>query len=341
MLVLKEKRNIWLLLLGLVLSSNLMLYYTTFGQSIVIEGSQAVVLGSLLDLVIVAPLLWMAYKKQFTWKQAILLGAGGLIAARFLIPIQHLEPFVAFTWVGFAIEGTIIALELFLVISLVLYLPKITSEVKKSPTPTVFAFPQSVDRYVNKNPIVHIICTEMLMLYYAFGSWNKQPRQGITMYKNSNYLATQMMIIHAIVLESVGFHWFLHKESAVLSIVLLVLNAYTVFFFLGDIQAMRLNPTYVEDGTLYLSMGLMKRVKIPLTSVVRVVENAEEMKILRKKGTVEFMASDMNTPEPDFIILLSQPVKVKYYLGFSKKYQQIAVRCDDPKGMRELLEVTK
>lgn len=337
MLVLKDKRNIWLLLLGLVLSSNLMLYYTTFGQAIVLEGSSAVVLGSLLDLVIVAPLLWMAYKKKFSWKQAILLGAGGLIAARFLIPIQHLEPFVAFTWVGFAIEGTIIAFELFLVVSLVCYLPKITAEVRQNTIPTVFAFPTSVDRYVKKNPIVHVICSEMLMLYYAFASWRRQPRQGITMYKNSSYMITQLTIIHAIVLESIGFHWFFHEQSPGLSILLLLLNIYSIFFFLGDIQAMRLNPSYSHNGTFYLSMGLMKRVEIPLQAVEAIIEEEKEIKSHRGAETIEFMANDMMTPEPDFIIVLSQPVKVKRYIGFTKEYRKIAVKSDDPVEMKRLL----
>ena len=50
-------------------------------------------IGSLLDLIVVAPCLFMLHKKKFTWKMAIALIAAGCIVARFLIPAEFLQPF--------------------------------------------------------------------------------------------------------------------------------------------------------------------------------------------------------------------------------------------------------
>lgn len=56
--------KVWLLLLALVLLSNLVLYHTDFGLSLLPEEAQAVVLGSLFDFVITIPVLFMLYQKN-------------------------------------------------------------------------------------------------------------------------------------------------------------------------------------------------------------------------------------------------------------------------------------
>lgn len=91
-----------------MLGSNFALYHTTFGASILPDKSNAVVIGSLIDLAIVAPLLFLAWKRKWSWKNVIVSMAAGLIFVRFLIPMEYLSPFEMVTWVGFAIEGMLI-----------------------------------------------------------------------------------------------------------------------------------------------------------------------------------------------------------------------------------------
>ena len=47
------------------------------------------------------------------------------------------------------------------------------------------------------------------------------------------------MIIHATLIESIGFHYLFHQWNPVVAWVLLILNVYAMFYFLAEIQAMR------------------------------------------------------------------------------------------------------
>ncbi|MGG0657356.1 beta-carotene 15,15'-monooxygenase [Rummeliibacillus pycnus] len=326
----KSKRFLWLVFGLLIITSNLALYHTSFGISNLPEITNGVVLGSLVDFIIMVPLTILLYQKKFTVKKLVLLAATGCIAARFIIPMEHLKPFVAFTWLGFAIEAALFLLEISLIISLVFYMPKIIRTTKESLYPTVFAFPQSVDQHVKSHRLVHIICSEALMFYYALFSWRKKPHEGFTLYKNSSYIAFQIMMIHAIVIETLGIHWWLHDKSITLSIVLLIFNVYSVFFFLGDLQAMRLNPVTFHKSSLLISAGILKRVEIPYELIEDIIVNES---ILQKKpsiDTLEFIVRDFEKVYPNVLLTLKKPVEGIFYLGIRKNYNHVAIRIDQP-----------
>ncbi len=84
---------IWPFLLLLVLASNFTLYRSSFGISLLSENTNGIVIGSLIDLTIVAPILFLVWKRKLNWKHLIILMGGGLIVARFLIPMEYLAPF--------------------------------------------------------------------------------------------------------------------------------------------------------------------------------------------------------------------------------------------------------
>lgn len=287
------KRNtlqiVWPFLLLLVLASNFTLYRSSFGISLLPENTNGIVVGSLIDLTIVAPTLFLVWKRKLNWKHFIILMGGGLIFARILIPMKYLEPFKALTWVGFGIEGILVLLELLLIVTLFKFLPKIIHNVRESSLPLLFSFARAVEEKVKEHPIIQIICSEMLMFYYAFGMWKKKPQQKentFTLDKNSSLIAFQVMLIHAIVIETVGIHWWLHDKSVILSVILLILNIYTVILLLGDIQAVRFNPLQVEHDRMYVSLGLMKRMEIRWDEIEEVIVEQEKLEQKLSKDTI-------------------------------------------------------
>lgn len=337
----KSRQKIWLLLLLLVLGSNLVLYHTDFGQFVLAGAGNGVVIGSLIDLVVVAPILFYVYKNQKSLKRFILLMASGLIAARFLIPMSYLEPFVAITWAGFAVEAGLLLLEILLIVSLFKYLPKIVKATKQSTLPTLFGFSKAIDHYVKKHPIIHIICSEMLMFYYAFMSWRKKPIQNsysLTLHKNSSYIAFQVMLIHAILIETIGIHWLLHERSLIVSFVLLLINIYSVIFFLADIQAVRLNPVYIDENKFYISLGLMKRMEVSWNEIEEVITDKEILKQKLTKETIDFIAKDFEQATPDVILKLKEPKEATLIMGIKKTYQNIAIKFDNYQEFKKVLE---
>lgn len=331
---------IWPTLFFIVLVSNFALYRSSLGISILPANTNPVVLGSLIDLTIVAPILFLAWQRKLSWKSLLTLMAGGLIVARFMIPMQYLAPFKTLTLVGFVMEGAIVLLEILLLFTLFNYLPEIIRIVKKNPIPLLFSFSNAVEQKVRKHPIIQVICSEMLMFYYAFSLWKKEPKykeNTFTLYKNSSLIAFQVMMIHAIVVETLGVHWWLHDKSLVLSLILLVLNIYSVVLFLGDIQAMRFNPLQIENDRMYVSLGLMKRMEIRWEDIEEVIEDRSILEKKLSKNTIDFVARDFEKTYPDVIIKLKHPGEATLLMGIKKKYEQVAIRVDDSVKFKEVL----
>lgn len=342
-MVIKRAHNnpAWLILLMFVLAANYSLYHTTFGNQIMPKNSNLMVIASMIDLALIAPILLMAWKRKLNWKNLIFGIAGGLILVRFLIPMEYLSPFESVTWVGFAVEGSLLLLEILVIMTLVKYLPKIIRSVKRSSLPVIFAFSKAVDDHVKPYPIIRVLCSEMLMFYYAFAAWGKKPEIGKNMYtlhQKSSLIAMQIMLIHAVVLETVGLHWFLHEKSIILSIALLIINIYTVIFFIGDIQVVRHNPLLVTDEKMYLSLGLMKRMEISWSDIEEIIDEPQVLKQKLANDTLDFMARDFEQVHPDVILKLKRPVQATLIMGMKKEYNRVAIRVDEPTRFKEVLK---
>lgn len=339
-----KKSYKWMFLLLLVLVSNFVLYRSPISPMVLPEETTWVILGSLLDLAIVSPLLVLAInrKRNFSVKRFIILMAGGLVFARFLIPAKYYEPFVAISYIGFAIEGLLVLLELTLLFMLVRYMPAIIHQVRMSDESLLFSLPTIVEEKVRKHPIVQIVASEFLMFYYAFSSWRKRSPIGeeyFTLHKNSSLVAFQMMMIHAIIIETIGIHWWLHEKSMLLSILLLILNVYSVVFFIGDIQAVRLNPVKITDNYLYLSLGLAKKMVLSLDDIASITMDQKLLeKKIDKNTTIEFIAKDFETVHPHMILELKNPCRATLFFGIEKTYTRVALRMDNPKKFHEALK---
>lgn len=316
----------------LVVFSNIALYQTSLFELTGANKTPEVVLGSLLDLLIVTPILVMLYFKKFTWKIAIALIATGCVIARLAIPKQLLAPYQFITTSGLLIEAAIIAFELTLIIGFLLYIPKIINKVRSDDCPTIFAYKSIVDKR-SANRIVHILADELLVFYYALFSWRKKVTAGITSHKGSSYVALQVMIIHALVLESVGLHWWLHSKAPVLSTILMIINIYGLLFLLADLQVTRLHPIRMTGKGLYISQGLMKRAYIPFDQIEEIILDKNKLQLKKQKNRADFMYTDFEKVYPDFLLKMKKPHRVNFMYGFKKDYDYIGIKCDAPEQM--------
>lgn len=336
--VIEKFKTIWLLLIILLLSSNFLLYQTAVGSTILPEDTQYVVLGSLLDFILFLPLFIMLYRKKFSVKSCVLLAAFGCILIRFLIPPAMLEPYVTVTWIGLLVEGCIIVFELLLIITFVRFMPSIIKETKRTKLPLLFSFSNAVNNHVRYNPIIQMICSELLMFYYAMGSWKRKAPDGVTLYKKSSFIAFQVMMIHAIVVETLGVHYWLHAKAPIVSILLLLLNIYSIIFFLADLQALRLNPIHFTNESFFISLGLMKRAKIDYTNIESIIEDPEILQRKLSKSTIDFVIRDFEKVYPDIILKMKCPQKVTLFMGIEKEYEFVAIKCDTPMELKEQIQ---
>ncbi|MBW6062351.1 beta-carotene 15,15'-monooxygenase [Planococcus sp. CP5-4] len=324
--------------LFLVLISNFLVYRSPFSSSVIPEDSFWLVVGSLVDFAIVIPLLWLL-SFRINAKQLLAVIATGLIAARFIIPALYFEPFAPLFYMGLIIEISVLAAELALLVILLIHIPKIRRSMSKQSGSPLFSLFPAVHENIKPNPLVHIVLSEALAFYYAFFTWKKRPPEdptSITLHKNTSSIAFNIMLIHAIVIETLGIHWWLHDKSAVLSIVLLILNVYSVIYFIGDIQATRLNPLTIKGGNLNVSLGLNKRISAPIESIAAVRWGAKP-----EADALEFVAKDFEEPEPQVVIDFNVPQQAVLFFGKTRPISQIALKVDDPEKLKSLLNSVK
>lgn len=178
------------------------------------------------------------------------------------------------------------------------------------------------------------------MFYYAFLTWRKPVQEGshyFSLHKKTSVTAFYIMLIHAIIIETLGSHWWLHDKSVILSIVLLVINIYSVIYFIGDIQAIRHNPMYVTNDKIYLSLGLSKKMVIPFENIKTIKWGEEASAYTKDKSTLEFIAKDLEDVKPHCLIEFNEPLKASLLLGFTRSYSRVTIRLDEPERFQSLL----
>lgn len=327
--------NIAIALLFLVLSTNFLIYQSSVQDYLSLKLNTGAVVGSLIDLAIIVPLLMYAAFK-LSINQTIGIIVAGLVIARLLIPTELFKPFTGILYTGIAIEVLIIIAEIALILLVIWKIPKIRLHMKQMNEGALFSLLPSVEKVVTKNILIRIVMSEFLMMYYAFFTWKKKApnHEGVvTMHKKTSAIAFHMMIIHAILIETIGLHWWLHDKSLVLSIVLLIFNIYSVFFFMAEIQIMKLHPLEIKDGKLYISQGLTARIVVPLQSIKEIEWGAKTP----NKNTILFAYKDLEPVEPQAVIHLYSPVEATIFMGMKKSITEFAIRVDELERLKIIL----
>jgi membrane protein YdbS with pleckstrin-like domain len=320
-------------LLLLILATNVLLYQLPIQHTLSIEIESGVVIGSLIDLAVVAPLLaYFAFKLSI--KQTMGMVASGLILARFLIPAELFAPYKGILYTGIAAEGLFLAAEMALLFYVVRKIPYIRREMNG--TSVLYSMLPAVEKAATKNKFVAIIISEFMMFYYAFFTWRKKApvHDGVvTMHIKTSAVAMNMMLIHAIVIETIGIHWWLHEKSMIISIILLILNIYSVIFFLAETQVIRLHPVEIKDGQLYAAQGLTQRITVPLEMIKEIKWGGEP-----SKKALQFMLRDFEPVEAQVVIELHEPVEAVMFMGRKKRVTELAFRVDEPGKLKMLLQ---
>ena len=327
--------NMAVALLFLVLSTNFLIYQSTVLDYFSVQLNNGAVVGSLIDLAIIVPLLMFAAFK-LSIKQTIGIMVAGLVIARLLIPTELFTPFTGILYTGITIEVLLVVAEIALLFLVIRKIPEIRLQMKQMNEGALYGLLPSVEKVVTKNILIRVLMSEFLMIYYAFFTWKKKAphHEGVvTMHKKNSAVAFHLMLIHGILIETIGLHWWLHDKSIVLSIILLILNIYSVIFFMAEIQIMKLHPMEVKNGKMYISQGLTLRIIVPLNLIKEVDWGAK----VPNKNTVQFVYKDFETVEPDAVIHLSKPVEATIFMGMKKSISEFAIRIDEPAQLKLVL----
>ncbi|NMH69274.1 beta-carotene 15,15'-monooxygenase [Bacillus sp. RO3] len=322
-------------LLAVVLLSNWLVYQPMVQRFLSIELEMEVVIGSMVDLMMISPALAYAAFK-LSKKQVIGVIVFGLVLGRVIIPEELFAPFTFLLYSGIGVEVLLLAAELGLIFLFVRKIPGIRSSMQVSGIGPLFSFLPAVGDKVSSHMLLRILSSEGLMMYYALFSWRKKPpvhEGAVTMHHKTSAVAMNIMLIHAVVIETIGIHWWLHTKLPILSFILLILNVYTVLLFIAEIQITRLHPLEVKNDSIYVTQGLMQRMVIPLHKI-----DTMEWGATPGKDALVFMCKDFEEIQPQVVLFLKEPLEATMFMGRKKQVSEVALRVDEPEKLKKLME---
>ncbi|CAG9622382.1 hypothetical protein [Sutcliffiella rhizosphaerae] len=197
-----------------------------------------IIWGSLIDLMVIVPILifYLSNKKFSAFPFIVLVG---LSALYLIIPAEMLVNYAFTSLLGFAGRISFASLVLLILYQLIKKIIAINHSLKNHQISISF-LQERLDIALKENgmgsSIFTILATHVSMIYYAFFSWKNKSCSNdqistYSFHKKSSYIAIQIMLIHAIILETAGIHFFLHTLNEKVAYIVLVVNIYTVIYF--------------------------------------------------------------------------------------------------------------
>ena len=186
---------------------------------------------------------------------------------------------------------------------------------------------------------VRILASELAMLRYGILSWKKEkhlPKNAIAFstHKESGYIAVWCILMVAVFVEVVAFHFLLMKWSHLAANIVTALTLYSVILFIADLSALVKRQVLVNDDTIILRTGLRWRAittRDNIAAISKAVSNVDP------DGT--FMKGAALTSGINLLITFKEPVMLDKLYGARKEYKAILMSIDDTKGFIEALDL--
>ncbi|MEH7458348.1 hypothetical protein V7183_14260 [Bacillus sp. JJ1127] len=338
----RKKRNIWIGLTALIVLSN----YLAYALPIVPVIPKEMVLGSLLDFLIIIPVItyFFIIRKRYSLTYIFPVVIAGYIAARFVIPNDYLQAFSFVSYILVAGELAFLAVELFILYKIARTLPKIIKfykQYKKEYPSFSLAIDKAFDAALKRNNVVNVIASECKLLYYALLSWRTKAPESqyvFSYHKKTGAIPFYIALIHATLIESIGFHYLLHQWNEVVAWILLVVNIYGILYFLAEIQAIRTNPYIMTDKEIVIQVGFGKKIVVPFSQIEDITfYKGEALTKEEEKEVFEATIMEFIKEPATFEIKLKEPLTAELLYGFSKTVNRVHVNVDEDRKFYEVI----
>ncbi|USK52809.1 hypothetical protein LIS82_14315 [Cytobacillus solani] len=341
----KTKILLFFIFISFILAAN----YILFRIPVLGPVPSGAVIGSILDFMIVIPLLayFFIIRKRYSLKYLGFVIAASYGAAYFIIPNEHFSQYSFLPYIVFLSEGLLILVELFILYKVISKLPRLIRNYRSiSNQDSLFQLnvKRTVKNHLPNNRLIAVFLSELSIFYYSLFAWRKkvniQNGHSYTYHKKTSVNAVYIMLIHATVIESIGFHYFLHQWNEMASYILLFLNLYAILYFLAEIHAIRLTPFVLSRDCLLLQPGFSKSMELPL-EIIKEIKYYDGPEKLNKKELNELFDArviDFFQEKPQFEINLKEPQVVNFAYGIKKEVKRIILNVDDPDGFYQAIQ---
>jgi hypothetical protein len=183
------------------------------------------------------------------------------------------------------------------------------------------------------------IAFEAALVWFATRSWRSRPQlpagaTAFTGHQRSGYAGVMVALLLVLTVEVVAVHLLVSLWSPTAAWILTGLGIYGAVWLVGDLQAVRLRPSWVDDEWLCTRVGLRWALTVPLSDVKRV-------RLLASGETVED-ALRLSLPNARRVLIeLHVPATAVGMYGFQKTAAAIELGVDDPEEFLLALETAR
>jgi hypothetical protein len=174
------------------------------------------------------------------------------------------------------------------------------------------------------------IAQEISVVYYALFGFKKSKNEqkiGFTYHQNNSAVSLYWVFIFLTLIETGIVHLLLFNYNLqVISFVLLIINVYSILFFVGHINAMKKRFILLEDQGIKLNNGLFISEFIDYSNIAEIGRFNE--KLLQDKSVLKIGLIGKLEPHNVFI-KLHKETEIKIIYGIVKTVNSIAMYIDE------------
>ncbi|KAA0548782.1 hypothetical protein FZW96_06900 [Bacillus sp. BGMRC 2118] len=184
---------------------------------------------------------------------------------------------------------------------------------------------------IKKKFLRSMVTREILIFFYLFSKTRQTDSTSehtFTFHKDSSYVAFQIAILSALVLEGVGFSFLLHNWKPWVAWLHTILSVYAIIFLISDIKAVMRNPLKLQDNKIMIRLGFRYKLDIPIANIKTIQDgkiNYEHDKKKKDRYTVALLELE----EPHFEIILHEPLVIVDSLGRKREILHIFLSIDN------------
>lgn len=168
-----------------------------------------------------------------------------------------------------------------------------------------------------------ILASELGVVWLAFTGWARRARRAdasLFSMRRTQWLLIAPLLGWLLIVETVAFHLLLARWSPLAAWLATASSIYLLLWLTADWHAIRLHPVAVQDGTLWIRLGVRWRGQVPLSAVRAVTQLSARPE----------HACNLALLEPSVLVELHQPMELRGPFGLRRHADRIALTIDEP-----------
>lgn len=323
MLILNRYRSqsFLILLAGIYATCLLIVHSTQF-----LPNADALAFGITADLTILIPVLYYFFIVRSGKAAPVTLVPVFLFSLYFaslILPEAHHQ------YLNYA-ELLIFPLELFAISYIIWKVNKTVKQFRKTASVSADFYETlltTLKKMTGANRAAAVMASEISAFYYAFFAWRQKPmipqeHRMFSYHRECGWLAVLVIVCIMIVVETFAIHLLVQQWSDIAAWIFTALSIYSIFWLIGDYNAMRLRPILLSEDTLHIRIGLRWSLSIPRSEIA----NLETVKEMPPKA--KDLLNAVIFGEPQLLMTLKSPITAKGLFGLEKRVLRIALAVD-------------